>query len=248
MGITADLLNSKSLGPSANRDGLQRVLHRYMDQLVATQGDPAYVNRDAAVDEVQQIEQHVATVSGGTYALTVKVFNGETFTTAGIAFDADLATMEAAIDTAASGVITGWTNGDISVGENALSAGEATFIYDGSSVASQRHFLIVIDGTNLTGGGSEGATSVTTFGQPDRPALGALNLIGATTDTQPIGSLPGSSDYNAAKPGSLALNPPETFLKMLADEAGIECGIVGVGGAAVRDEHLRLMRVQGFAV
>ena len=105
MGITADLLNVKSLGPSANRDGLQRVLHRYMDELIATQGDPAYISRDAAADEVQSIAQHIATVSGGTFTLTVKVFNGETFTTAAIAYDANAATIESAIDTAATGVI-----------------------------------------------------------------------------------------------------------------------------------------------
>lgn len=248
MGITADLLNVKSLGPSVDRSGLQRILHRYMDRLIAAQGDPGYISRDAVTDEIQTIAVHVATVSGGTFTLTVKVFNGETATTGNIAFDANAATIETAIDTALNGVITGWTDGDITVAGGDLNSAPVTLTYDGASVAAQKHFDVVIDGTNLTGGGSAGAVITFTNGQPNRPALGMLNLIGAINDSQPIGTLPSDSDYNEANPGSLHLNPPEIFLQLLADEAGIEVGIVGAGGVAVRDEHLRLMRVRGFAV
>jgi len=102
----------------------------------------------------------------------------------------------------------------------------------------------------LTGGGSAGAVSVTTDGQPKRTALATMNLINLTVDTQVIGILPLAADYAgaAALPGNLHLNPPAAVLKMLADEAGIETGDIGVGSVAVRDEHLRLMRTKGFAV
>lgn len=248
MATTADLQNVISLDSSINAAGLQRGLKRYVDNLIAKQGDPAYQARDAIKDEVQSIAQHVPTVSGGTFALTVKVFNGETFTTAGIAFAAIASVIETAIDVAASGVVTGWTNGDISVSGGDLNTAPVVLTFDGTSVLSQKHFTTVIDGALLTGGGSAGAVSVTTDGQPNRPALAVMNLIGLTTDTQPIGVVPAAGDYSAAKPGSLHLNPSAAVLKMLADEAGFETGDIGVGSVAVRDEHLRLMRLQGFAV
>lgn len=248
MGITADLQNVVSLDSSLNATALQRVLKAYVDNLISVQGDPAYQLRDASTDEVQSIAQHVPTVSGGTFTLEIKVFNGETFTTANIAFDADDATIEAAIDTAASGVITGWTNGDIAVVLSTdLNAGSAQLQFEGVSVLKQKHFLTVIDGALLTGGGSAGAITVTIDGQPNRPALATMNLIGLTDDTQPIGDLPLAADY-VGNQGSLHLNPNELVLRMLATEAGIECGDIGVGSEAVRDEHLALMRAQGLAV
>lgn len=248
MGITADLQNVDSLDSSLNATAIQRVLKAYVDNLIAVQGDPAYKTRDAAADEVQSIAQHVPTVSGGTFALTVTLFNGETFTTAVIAYDAIAGTIETAIDVAATAAsITGWTNGDISVSGGDLNSAAVVLTFDGTSVASQKHFLTVIDGALLTGGGSAGAISVTTDGQPNRPALATMNLIGLTDDTQPIGDLPLSADYVGAQ-GDLHLNPNELVLQMLATEAGIECGDIGVGSLAVRDEHLALMRAQGFAV
>lgn len=247
MGITADLQNVDSLDSTLSATANQRVMKAYVDNLISVQGDPAYKTRDAIKDEVQSIAQHVATVSGGTFALEVKLFNAETFTTAGIAFDAIASVIETAIDVAASGVVTGWTNGDITVSGGDLNTAPVVLTYDGASVLSQKHHLTIIDGALLTGGGSAGAVTVTTAGQPNRPALATMNLIGLTNDTQDIGSLPVAADYVGAR-GDLHLNPNELVLKMLATEAGIECGDIGVGGAAVRDEHLALMRGQGLAV
>ncbi len=248
MGMVADLKTLSSVDPTLNASANKRILKRYIENLETISGDPPYLSRDAVSDEIQSIAQHVPTVSGGDFTLLVKLFNGETFTTAAIAFAANAATIEGAIDTAATGVITGWTNGDITVAGGDLNTAPVTLTFDGTSVAGQKHFLTVIDGTGLTGGGSAGAVSVSTNGQANRPALAVMNLIGLTGDTQPIGSLPVSADYANAKPGSLHLNPNELVLKMLADEAGIEAGKIGVGSAAVRDKHLELMRVQGFAV
>ena len=248
MGMTADLKNVKSVDFTLNADGVKRVLKRYIQELEDISGDPPYLSRDSMSNEVQSIATHVPTVSGGTFALTVKLFNGETFTTAAIAFAATAGTIETAIDVAASGVVTGWTNGDITVAGGDLNTAPVTLTFDGTSVWRQKHFLTVIDGALLTGGGSAGAVSVSTDGQPNRPALAVLNLIGLTTDTQPIGTLPIASDYANANQGSLHLNPNELVLQMLADEAGIECGDIGVGSAAIRNEHLSLMRGRGFAV
>ena len=247
MGITADLQNVSSLDSNLGVSGLQRVLKAYVDNLISVQGDPAYKARDAAKDEVQQIATHVATVSGGTFALTVTLFSGETFTTGNIAFAANAATITTAIDVAASGVITGWTNGDISLIGGDLNTAPIAFTYDGDSVKSQKHQTIIIDGALLTGGGSEGAVSITTDGQPNRPALATMDLIGLIDNSQVIGVLPVAGDYVGAR-GDLHLQPNELVLRMLADEAGFEAGDIGVGNLAIRDEHLALMRGQGLAV
>lgn len=248
MGITADLQNVASLDSSLNATANQRVMKEYVDNLIAVQGDPSYKARDAAANEVQSIAQHIPTVSGGTFDLTVKLFNNETFTTAVIAFAANAATIETAIDVAATAAsITGWTNGDISVSGGDLNTAPVVLTYDGASVASQKHFLTVIDGALLTGGGSAGAITVSTDGQPNRPALATMDLIGLIDNSRPIGDLPLAADYVGAR-GSLHLNPNELILRMLATEAGIEVGDIGVGNLAVRDEHLALMRGQGLAV
>lgn len=247
MGITADLQNVVSLDSTLNATATQRVMKAYVDNLIAVQGDPDYLARDAVKTEVQSIAQHVPTVSGGTFDLTVKLFSGEEFTTAVIAYDANAATIETAIDTAANGVITGWTDGDISVSGGDLNTAPVVLTFDGTSVVSAKHHLTVIDGALLTGGGSAGVVSVTTAGQPNRPALATMGLIGLISDTQDIGSLPVSADYVGAR-GDLHLNPNELVLRMLATEAGIECGDIGVGSEAVRNEHLALMRGQGLAV
>lgn len=248
MGITADLQNVGSLDSSLNATAIQRVLKAYVDNLIAVQGDPTYHPRDAAKDEVQSIAQHVPTVSGGDFTLTVTLFNGETFTTADIVYEASAATIETAIDVAATAAsITDWTNGDISVSGGHLNTAPVVLTYDGASVLSQKHFLTVIDGTGLTGGGSAGAITVSTDGQPNRPAVATMDLIGLIDNSQVIGVLPVAGDYVGAR-GSLHLNPNELVLRMLATEAGIEAGNIGVGNLAIRDEHLALMRSQGLAV
>jgi hypothetical protein len=124
---------------------------------------------DAAADgqdEVQSIAQDATDHTGGTFALTI-VLNTtagqETFTTAGIAFNANAATIEGAIDTAATAAsITGWVNGAISVSGGILQAAGAPVVltFDGTAVDDQPHPLVVFDGALLTGG-TEPATRVT---------------------------------------------------------------------------------------
>jgi hypothetical protein len=118
----------------------------------------------SGIDEVQSIAAHVATVSGGTFALTINLTLG-TFTTAGIAYNANAATIETAIDVAATAAgIVGWTNGDISVAGGDLVTTPVTLTYDGASVASLNQGAVTIDGALLTGGGSAGAVTTTTAG------------------------------------------------------------------------------------
>lgn len=116
-------------------------------------------------NEVQSIAVYSGTVSGGTFTLTITFDNKETFTTAAIAYNANAATIETAIDVAATAAgITDWVNGDISVSGGDLTSAPVVLTFDGTSVAANNHSLTTIDGTLLTGGGSAGAVSTTTQG------------------------------------------------------------------------------------
>lgn len=108
----------------------------------------------ATTNEVQTIKQFRNAPTGGTYTLSGTNAAGETWTTAGIAYNATAATIESAIDTAATGNISGWTNGDISVAETGsagISDGNITLTFDGTSVAQEDHEMTIIDGSGLTG-------------------------------------------------------------------------------------------------
>lgn len=116
-------------------------------------------------DELQSIALYSGTVSGGTFTLTFVLFSSESFTTANIAYDANAATIETAIDVAATAAsIVGWTNGDISVAGGDLNTNPVTLTFDGTSVNERNHALVVMDDALLTGGGSGGAITTTTEG------------------------------------------------------------------------------------
>ena len=140
----------------------------------------------AAADEDTDIAQHVATVSGGSFTLTVNATaNAITYTTAGIAWNATDATIEAALDTASPATVG---DGDIAVtdsGSAGLSDGNCQFLCSGN--LAEVPVLITINGASLTGGGTAGAVTRTTGGQSDRyatQAISELNIaVGATQDS-----------------------------------------------------------------
>lgn len=103
------------------------------------------------VDEVQSIAPYANNVTGGTFTLTLTV-NGESpFTTAAIAFGANAATIETAIDVAATAAsIPGWVNGDISVTGGPLTTTALTITFDGDNVDETDQGQTTIDGSSLT--------------------------------------------------------------------------------------------------
>jgi hypothetical protein len=173
MGVIADFLNAAvTIDTTPPIDPLDRRAYR---ELMAVH-DFELSAALQAVDEVQSIAIYVETVDGGTFALTVTLVSGETFTTGDIAYNANAATIETAIDVAATSAgVVGWTNGDISVAGGPLTSTPVTLTFDGASVEEANHALTVIDGAKLTGGGSAGAITVTTEGQADR--LGYAILV-----------------------------------------------------------------------
>lgn len=104
------------------------------------------------VREVQTITVS-GTVSGGDYTITI-VETGET--TATIAHNANIATIQAALD--ALGSIE---SGDIIVGGGSLPGTPVTITYDGPNFAGRNIAQLTVDSSALTGGGSYAVTTTT---------------------------------------------------------------------------------------
>lgn len=225
MGVITDIRNiagKKTINPDAV-DGIPARVADYLETLENITGDPAYPAALDTKDEVQSIAQFIPTVSGGDFTLTVLLDNGETFTTADIVYNASAVTIESAIDTAASGTVTGWTNGDISVSGGDLNTAPVVLTFDGTSVAGANHALTIADGTGLTGGGSMGAITETTAGQTKRTSWAVLEIIGATTGSVPaqgeITPITGSDGRH-----KFAQFPNNLVLRHLCQEADAEDG------------------------
>lgn len=189
MGVYTDILaNAQTIDTGNATTGrspvaVHRVITKNLKELKALQGDPDYPSGYAAADEVQSIAAYNCTVTSGKFTLTFTLRDGTTFTTANIEYDANAATVEAAIDAAANAAnITDWTASDISVALTSdLNAGAAVLTYDGSSVNIANHGAAVINDVNLAGG-SVGAVSTTNEGvapvdevQQIEPYAGTVN-------------------------------------------------------------------------
>lgn len=160
MGIYADLLaNTKTIdtgGADGLRLGNNRALHSAIDALRDLQGDLDYPAGFDLADEVQSIAVYTGSVTGGTFTITINLNGVPAFTTAGIAHDANAATIEAAIDTAAAAAsVPDFTAGDIAVTGGPLTTTPLTLTYSGDSVSGKKHSAATIDGASLTGGTDE---------------------------------------------------------------------------------------------
>ena len=158
MGVYTDLLaNAKSWDSGsqtgANSDTVagDRAITKEIKAFKTRQGDPSVSSDFAATAEVQSVATYAITAESGNFTLTITLRNGETFTTASIAYDANAATIETAIDVAATtAAITDWTNADISVALGTdLNAGAMTLTYDGASVTAVNHDMAVITDVDL---------------------------------------------------------------------------------------------------
>jgi hypothetical protein len=231
MGVISDWLAASSqIQQSGFRVGKQRTIYRSLSKIISLYGDPARASTFDAINQLQTQAIHVATVDGGTFTLTFTLWSGETFTTGNIAFGANAATIEGAIDSAAtSASIVGWTNGDISVAGGGLGSTPVTYTFDGTSVAGQNHDLIVVDDALLTGGGSAGAVVKTNVGQTIRYSwalLAGLNIITAGLPDQ--SDTPGALTVGA-KASSNVMYPNQETLRAIALQAAIEDNNVLVG-------------------
>ena len=240
MGIYSDILaNAQSidLGDTDGRVAIDKMLVRSLNGLQAIQGDLDLPAAFDAIDEVQEIAIYSGTVSGGDFTLTISLFGLDPFTTDAIAYDANAATIEAAIDTAAAAAsVPDFVAGDIAVTGGPLTTTPVVLTYSGDSVAGHNHGEVVIDGTGLTGGGSAGDESTTTEGQTVRTAwaiLVACGAIGGTIPAQGVAPTAITAATNRATNDNL---PSQAVLRALAHEAAIEDNLV-----AVETEILRVL-------
>lgn len=170
MGMISDFVaSSKSIDTTLPTTALDRSVNRDLDVLIA-KGD--IVSPGATFDVVNEVQTLDASgASAGTFAMTIGVFNdgvNKQVAVTGVAYNASPATIETAVDSALGAVITGWTNGDISVsGAGTAEANDTLFTYDGASVSALAHPTSTVDGAGLTGGGTE-AFSETNAGQTQR--------------------------------------------------------------------------------
>jgi hypothetical protein len=117
--------------------------------------------------------------TGGTF--TLRFLTNQNFpssaadwTTAAIAHNANAATIEAAIDTAANAAsVSLWSDGDIAVTGGPLTTDDVVLTFDGLSVGNSDHDLFMTD--SRTGGvAADPLFTLTTAGQGNRPAWAVL--------------------------------------------------------------------------
>jgi hypothetical protein len=184
--------------------------------------DPPVPAAAAATNGVYDVAQATQTSGNMTLTVSVRQANGvvESATTANILFSAVAATVESAIDTALTGVVTGWTNGDVSVSGTAVNnADNIVLTFDGTSVAGRTVTVVLndVDGA----GGAWGAVTVTTEGQTERAALGvliALNVVTPTVARQDAST----SNVSFVDSENRNHNVPTNIVKALMREAAAE--------------------------
>ena len=225
MGVFSDFLNNVQTIDTGGHDNIRvgndRVVTRDIKRLRDIRGDQDYPSGFEARDEVQVIQQHQGSVTGGTFTLSFTLRDGTTFTTAAIAYNANAATIQSAIDAAAAAVVDGWANGDVAVTGGPLSAANLTLTYSGESVGGQNHGEVVINGGSLTGGGTAGDESVTTEGQTNRTSWAILRIAGLISGTPPTQGT-SAAVTAAVNRETSPMMPDQETIRALAKEASVE--------------------------
>jgi hypothetical protein len=185
--------------------------------------DPALAAGLAAADEVQTLPSNGA--SAGTFDMTLNLATGPVVVSS-IAFNVAVAALETAIDSAASGTVPGWTNGDIAVsGTGTLDANTFTLTYSGASVSQRNHALPTFDNAGMTGGSQTAAAG--TEGRPDRNGVAILFEIGYITNYPDHGVAPNDSAPVVADLGTVAphLRLSHVTLKSLLEQINHDEGV-----------------------
>lgn len=226
-GVYTDILASAKTFDVGNGDGIEgrdRVLVRALKALKDRQGDLAYPTGFDVANEVQSIAIHEAGTDGGTFTLTITLADGTTFTTAAIAFDAVAATIETAIDTAADGVVAGFTAGDIAVTGGPLTTDPLVLTFTGAAASQKPELTVITSSLTATAVPSDaGEVTVTTDGQTKRTPWAVLRVSGVISGTPPV---QGTSDTVVA--GSTRASNPHypnlDLVRALAKEAAFVDG------------------------
>lgn len=165
--------------------------------------------------------------TAGTMDFTFLLEDTQTFDVTGIDWDSTASALQTAIDSAASGVITGYTNGDISVtGGPFASGGAATVItFDGASVQGN-HDLIVVDSSNLTLIGQEQTLT------PGNHTSGTMDFTFTLEDSQTFDILLVDWDTTASALQTVVDSAAASSISgYVAGDIDVTGGPLGFGGA-----------------
>lgn len=201
-------------------DPLSRGLHRALE----ARCDCPYPNATLdAVDEVQTVTAGDRT--GGDMDLDFTLADGQTFSVDAVAFDEAAVDVQTALDAAAGAAVTNYVAGDIVVAGGPFGSGgsSTTFTFSGSSVRGD-HPLLVVDGTNLTGGTTDPAPSETNAGVVPRFWFAALKNLGVLVGTDPAFGATPAGQYTVNLHDSLENYPSTEVIKMLIREATVQEG------------------------
>ena len=152
------------------------------------------------------------------------------YTTANIAYNANAATIEAALDTASPATVP---NGDIDVAASGtnLTDGNMTFTCNGSANVSNMPVLITVANVKLSGGGRVAAVTRSTPGRKNRYAHQALTELNVVTGaTHNAGEEPTLVDATANAVG----NPDRPSLKVVKSLG--RAGVAEEGTPDVNDQ------------
>jgi hypothetical protein len=222
MGVIATYLANAKVIDGADAKGTLRLARMELLQLAAEFGDPDFTTVMAARDQVSTVTFN-ASISSGNYTLTINRWDGgESFTTANILYTSNAAQIEGIIDTAATGNITGWTNGDISVAGGDIATANIALTFDGTSVTSNG-YTVTTANVDL-GGGVPGAVVSTANGQANREPWGVMYAGRLITNAVPIrGQATGYTTINLHdNNGPFRISNPTALL--LARDAAIQDG------------------------
>ena len=221
MGIYSDVqANTTSFDNALPRDGVSRVINREIQAMVEAV-DLARASTYDAANAVHTINADTVDHTGGDFILHLHVNIDGTvyhFSTEALAFDVDAATMEAAIDTAADGVVPGFTAGDIAVTavSTDLQGGNMVLTFSGDSVAGSGQPVTTM--TDSRTGGTSPATLIakTTHGNATREAMATL-----ISQSIVIGAAPTAGANPSWTRGSTALGklPSLDTIRALARDA-----------------------------
>lgn len=220
-GVIETLLDSPSTINTNSKKGPQRHIYNELVDLQSDPGDPELESPYLKADHVTTIPDHTDTITSGNFTITLNFPNYDVKeTTANVAFDAEEAAIQTAVDDALSGetIVDSYTAGDVDVSLTGnLTANEATLTANGTSV-SGAYMLVTTSNVDLDADKLADPV-VATAGTMNRPAEATLALFDVI---KPVSSAPyqgesvSESDFEAGdNPFSLA---PATK-KALAHEA-----------------------------
>lgn len=238
MGVFTDLFAAaQGIDSVPPAEGERRAVYAGLDAMRDRLGDVDYPVGFTATNEVQSIAFN-ALIDGGTFTLTITLADGTTFTTAAIAYNANAATIQAAIDTASPASVA---NAAIVVTGGNLATANVVLTFSGSGASAQNVATTVV-GNSLTDGGVPVATPVVTTvteGQANRPAWALLKLTSVIDGTPPV---QGTSEVlvSGSTRAANVRYPDAGVIRALAREAAIadgndavEAAILTVAGLSV---------------